>query len=182
MIPYGTSASASMTSRRTSGKTSSSEPARPPVSRSRPSRGRCTARPSFEPTGTSRTPIKAGYPDVWRLNRPGYCTCMTDVARHSDASSGDAVPGDPAPSFSTPASTGKTLSLGDFLGLVPVAMTFVGTLPRRSADDVIDALNDVFPEFGRHRVQLLIVTPEPPDAVERRRRNGTTAPLLADED
>jgi peroxiredoxin len=107
---------------------------------------------------------------------------MTDAARHRDASAGDAVPGQPAPSFSTPASTGKTLSLGDFLGLVPVAMTFVGTLPGRSADDVIDALNDVFPEFGRHRVQLLIVTPEPPDVIERRRKNGTTAPLLADED
>jgi peroxiredoxin len=107
---------------------------------------------------------------------------MTDGARHTDAGGGDAVPGDPAPSFTTPASTGKTLSLDDFVGLVPVAMTFVGTLPRRAADDVIDALNEVFPEFGRHRVQLLIVTPEPPDAVEQRRRDGTTAPLLADED
>src|SRR5262245_27797338 len=164
MIPKGTSVKASMTSRRTSGNTSSSEPARPPASRSRPRRGRCTARPSLEPTGTSRTPIRISYPDVWWLNRLGYCISMTDGARHTDAGTGDAVPGDPAPSFSSPASTGKTLSLGDFLGLVPVALTFVGTLPKRAADDVIEALNDVFAEFGQHRVQLLIVTPEPPEA------------------
>ena len=107
---------------------------------------------------------------------------MTTAARRPDAAAGDAVPGDPAPAFSTPSSTGRTLSLGDFLGLVPVAMTFLGTLPRREADDVIDALNDVFAEFGRHRVQLLIVTPDGPEAVERRRRNGTTVPLLADEE
>jgi peroxiredoxin len=106
---------------------------------------------------------------------------MTKGARRPDAAT-DAVPGGPAPAFSTPSSTGKTLSLGDFLGLVPVAMTFLGTLPRREADDVIGALNDVFAEFGRHRVQLLIVTPDGPEAVERRRRNGTTVPLLADED
>ena len=61
-------------------------------------------------------------------------------------------------------------------------MTFLGTLPKRAADNVIGALNDVFPEFGRHRVQLLIITPDGPEAAERRRRNGTTVPLLADED
>jgi peroxiredoxin len=124
--------------------------------------------------------MQPGYPHVWPLNRRGYCTGMTDAARRTVG--GDAVPGSPAPAFSTPASTGKTLSLSDFLGLVPVVMTFLGTLPRRAADDVISAFNDVFPEFGRHRVQLLIVTPEGPEAIERRRRTGTTVPLLADED
>jgi peroxiredoxin Q/BCP len=110
---------------------------------------------------------------------------MTDAARHPGADTGtggDAVPGDPAPSFSTPASTGKTLSLGDFLGLVPVAMSFVGTLPTAAADEVVDAFNDVFAEFGRHRVQLLIVTPDAPDALRERRQGGTTVPLLADDD
>ena len=107
---------------------------------------------------------------------------MTGGARRNEAVAGDAVPGDPAPAFSTPASTGKTLSLGDFLGLVPVAMTFLGTLPKGVADGVVTTFNDVFAEFGRHRVQLLIVTPDGPEVVEQRRRDGTTVPLLADED
>jgi peroxiredoxin len=126
--------------------------------------------------------MKARYPDVWPINQPGYSSAMTDGARRPELAGGDAVPGDPAPAFSSPSSTGRTLSLDDFLGLVPLAMTFLGTLPKRAADDMISALNDVFPEFGRHRVQLLIVTPDGPEVAERRRRNGTTVPLLADED
>ena len=63
-----------------------------------------------------------------------------------------------------------------------MALTFVGTLPSISAEAVIDAYNDVFAEFGRRRVQLLIVTPEDAEAVQARRQNGTTVPLLADSD
>jgi peroxiredoxin len=100
---------------------------------------------------------------------------MTDLSR-------DAIPGEPAPSFATTASTGKVLSLDDFTGLVPVALTFVGTLPTAAAEEVIDAYNDIFAEFGRHRMQLLIVTPESEAEVRKRRREGTTVPILADED
>jgi peroxiredoxin len=95
---------------------------------------------------------------------------------------GDAVPGEPAPSFATAASTGKVLSLDDFTGLVPVVLTFVGTLPGSEADEVISAYNNVFADFGRQRVQLLIVTPESESHVRTRRSEGTTVPLLADED
>ena len=70
------------------------------------------------------------------------------------------VPGEPAPPFATTASTGKVLSLDDFAGLVPVVLTFVGTLPPADAEEVIAAYNDIFADFGRQQVQLLIVTPE----------------------
>ena len=87
-------------------------------------------------------------------------------------------PANPPPTFATEASTGKTLGLDDFLGKVPVALTFVGTLPSISAEAVIDAYNDVFAEFGRRRVQLLIVTPEDAEAVRarRQRRHHRSAP------
>ena len=109
---------------------------------------------------------------------------MTDSAPHAgeSATSGDAVPGQPAPPFETVASTGKTLRLDDFVGLVPVVLTFVGTSPREEAEGLIAAFNDVFAEFGRQRHQLLIVTPENEEAVRNRRHGGTTVPLLADED
>ena len=92
------------------------------------------------------------------------------------------VPGEPAPPFATTASTGKVLSLDDFAGLVPVVLTFVGTLPPADAEEVIAAYNDIFADFGRQQVQLLIVTPESESHVRARRREGTTVPLLADED
>jgi peroxiredoxin len=108
---------------------------------------------------------------------------MTDASRASTAAAnGDAVPGEAAPGFSTPASTGKTLSLEDFLGVVPVVLVFLGTLPRSGGESVVTEFNEVFPEFGHRQVQLLIVVPEGPDTVRARRESGTTVPLLADED
>jgi peroxiredoxin len=109
---------------------------------------------------------------------------MTDVARQGDRSgtAGDAVPGEPAPPFSTEASTGKVLSLDDFVGLVPVVLTFQGTLSPTEGEELIAAFNDVFAEFGRRQHQLLIVTPEDADTIRARRQNGTTVPLLADDD
>jgi hypothetical protein len=35
--------------------------------------------------------MKATYPDVWRLNRSGYCSRMHGAARPTDALSGDVV-------------------------------------------------------------------------------------------
>lgn len=95
---------------------------------------------------------------------------------------GDVVPGERSPDFLTEASTGTQLGLDDFLGKVPVALSFVGTLSGEAADDVIRGFNDVFVQFGRHRIQLLIVTPDDQAAVRRRRQEGITVPLLADDD
>jgi peroxiredoxin len=100
----------------------------------------------------------------------------------SSAVAGDALPGEPAPTFATPASTGATLGLADFVGTVPVALTFVGTLSDREATDLVEAFNESFTEFGKRRRQLLVVTPEDPELVRQQRTQGTTVPLLADED
>jgi peroxiredoxin len=109
---------------------------------------------------------------------------MTTAARLGDdqPGAGDPVPGEPAPTFATAASTGRVLRLDDFTGVVPVVLTFVGTLPKDDADALIAAFNEVFAEFGRRQHQLLIVTPENKDAVRARRHDGTTVPLLADDD
>ena len=95
--------------------------------------------------------------------------------------SGDAVPGDPAPSFVTAASTGSTLALEDFVGKVPIMLTFVGTLPTEDAEALVAAFDDAFVEFGRRQVQLMIVLPESAAAVRSQREQGTTVPLLADD-
>lgn len=97
-------------------------------------------------------------------------------------SSRDVMPGESAPNFAAPASTGRELSLSDFLGKVPVALTFAGGLSAEAADALIDAFDEVFPQFGRRRVQTLIVVHQSPEAVRRRRRTGTNVPLLADPD
>ncbi len=94
---------------------------------------------------------------------------------------GDAVPGEPAPAFESPASTGAVLSLDDFTGKVPVVLTFVGTLPDPEAEALIGEFNDVFAEFGRQRHQLLVVAPENEEAIRGRRQDGTTVPLLSDD-
>jgi peroxiredoxin len=99
-----------------------------------------------------------------------------------DAGGHDAVVGESAPTFTAAASTGKTLALDDFVGKVPVALTFAGTLAERDVDALITGFNDVFAEFGRHHIQVLIVTAEHPNTVRRRRKQGTNVPLLADED
>jgi peroxiredoxin len=104
------------------------------------------------------------------------------AASHVGVTGGDAVPGAAAPPFSTAASTGKTLSLDDFLGVVPVVLTFLGTVPRSTGESLVTNFNEVFPEFGHHQVQLLIVVPEGAESVRARRRSGTTVPLLADDD
>lgn len=99
-----------------------------------------------------------------------------------DAGGTDALPGDAAPPFSASASTGAELSLDAFVGKVPVALTFTGTLPPAATDDVVDAFATLLSEFGGQRVQSLLVLPEPDERLKERRRTGTNVPLLADED
>jgi peroxiredoxin len=136
---------------------------------------------SSGPQRTVRQSRLLRYPDVWSLNPAGYLHDMTEPSRR-DGTSGDAVPGEPAPAFATAASTGKVLALDDFTGVVPIVLTFLGTLPPAEAEAVIATFNDVFAEFGRHQYQLLIVTPEGEEAIRARRRGGTAVPLLADDD
>ena len=94
----------------------------------------------------------------------------------------DALPGETAPSFSAPSSTGRPLSLDSFVGKVPVALTFAGTMSPEATAELVDSFEKSFPEFGRHRVQSLVVVREPEETIRRRRRTGTKVPLLADDD
>jgi len=123
--------------------------------------------------------------------RTGYRTHMnttgdravepfTDNTVGGDDGARDVLPGDTAPDFSAPASTGRELALDDFVGKVPVALTFTGTMSPEATEDLVTAFDTVFAEFGQRRVQALIVTPESADAVRRRRRTGITVPVLSD--
>ena len=94
----------------------------------------------------------------------------------------DALPGETAPAFSAASSTGRELSLDDFLGKVPVALTFAGTMSPEATAELVDAFEQSFPEFGRSHVQSLVVVPETAETIRRRRRTGTKVPLLADDD
>jgi peroxiredoxin len=93
----------------------------------------------------------------------------------------DALPGETAPAFSAPSSTGRDLSLDDFLGKVPVALTFAGTMSAEATAELVDSFEQSFPDFGRSRVQSLLVVSEPAETIRRRRRTGTKVPLLADD-
>jgi peroxiredoxin len=97
------------------------------------------------------------------------------------ASGHDALPGESAPAFSASSSTGRELSLDAFLGKVPVALTFAGTLSPEATAELVDSFEQSFPELGRHHVQSLVVVPEPAETIRRRRRTGTKVPLIADD-
>ena len=95
------------------------------------------------------------------------------------STSRDVMPGEIAPAFSAPSSTGRELSLDDFLGKVPVAITFAGTLSPEATDELVDAFESCFGDFGRP-LQALLVLRDQPETLRRRRAGGTKVPLLAD--
>ena len=113
---------------------------------------------------------------------PGNSAPGETVGDDGPTSGRDPLPGETAPAFSAPASTGRHLSLDSFLGKVPVALTFAGTMSPEATAELVDSFEQSFPEFGRHHVQTLVVLPEAEETVRRRRRTGTNVPLLADED
>ena len=113
---------------------------------------------------------------------PGNSAPGETVGDDGPTSGRDPLPGETAPAFSAPASTGRHLSLDSFLGKVPVALTFAGTMSPEATAELVDSFEQSFPEFGRHHVQTLVVLPETEETVRRRRRTGTNVPLLADED
>lgn len=94
----------------------------------------------------------------------------------------DVMPGEQAPSFAAASSTGRELGLDDFVGKVPVALTFTGSMSASSTDALLEAFAERFPEFGRQQVQALVVTPAAEQTVRRQRLLGVQVPLLADPD
>lgn len=83
------------------------------------------------------------------------------------------------PHFDVPASTGQNLSLDSFVGKVPFAMVFLTGLG--SDRELIEALNDALPEFGKERSQVLAVAQATADDLRRfAEANDIVMPILAD--
>ncbi len=82
------------------------------------------------------------------------------------------------PDFHASSSRGKALSLSDFQGKVPVVLVFVGTLDAESPELVDLDRRQV--EFGRERVQLLVVAHAGGVDVRAVPESGLDLPVLAD--
>ena len=82
------------------------------------------------------------------------------------------------PDFHASSSRGKALSLSDFRGKVPVVLVFVGSLEPERADLVDLDRRQV--EFGRERVQLLVVAHAGGADVRAVPFSGLDLPVLAD--
>lgn len=85
-----------------------------------------------------------------------------------------------APDFRAPSSLGQTLDQESFLGKVPVVLGFPS--PERRAE-LLRAFDDHLVEFGRRRIQVLLVLPQTPrDVRDLSDRDGLSLPILADPD
>ena len=82
------------------------------------------------------------------------------------------------PDFHASSSRGKALSLSDFQGKVPVVLVFVGALEPEGLDMVDLDRRQV--EFGRERVQLLVVAHAGGADVRAVPFSGLNLPVLAD--
>ncbi len=82
------------------------------------------------------------------------------------------------PDFHASSSRGKALSLSDFQGKVPVVLVFVGPLDTDGIDMVDLDRRQV--DFGRERVQLLVVAHADGADVRAVPFSGLDLPVLAD--
>ena len=80
------------------------------------------------------------------------------------------------PDFHASSSRGQALSLSDFQGKVPVVLVFVGELE----PDHLVSLDHHLVEFGRERVQLLVVAHASGADVRAVPFSGLNLPVLAD--
>ncbi len=88
--------------------------------------------------------------------------------------------GSRAPEFRAPSSHGQTLDQESFLGKVPVVLVFPA--PDRTAA-LLRSFDDHLVEFGRRRIQVLVVLRETPREVrDLADRDGVSLPILADAD
>jgi len=82
------------------------------------------------------------------------------------------------PDFHASSSRGKALSLSNFRGKVPVVLVFIGSLEPEGLDMVELDRRQV--EFGRERVQLLVVAHAGGSDVRAVPFSGLNLPVLAD--
>lgn len=84
------------------------------------------------------------------------------------------------PEFRAPSSHGQTLDQDSFLGKVPVVLVFPS--PDRTAS-LLRAFDDHLVEFGRRRIQVLVVLPATSrDVRDLADQDGISLPILADAD
>lgn len=85
---------------------------------------------------------------------------------------------DHAPDFHAASSRGRPLSLADFEGKIPLALVFLGVLDPESPE--LTDLDRQQVEFGRRRVQLLVVVEADGKDVRAAPWSGLELPVLAD--
>ena len=84
-----------------------------------------------------------------------------------------------APTFSTAASTGQTLSSESFTDKVPLLMLFIPNLDEAAA--TLNQYNEAHDQIGKRRTQLIVVAPETASRVrEVAEDQNLTFPILAD--
>lgn len=82
-----------------------------------------------------------------------------------------------------PASTGDALSLDRFVGKVPVAICFAGRADSPRTRELVRGFDDHLADFGRSRMQALIVVDDDAEAIDRHLPHREThVPILADVD
>jgi peroxiredoxin len=107
---------------------------------------------------------------------------MPDAER-PDPERPDLNRGPAADTAAVPSATGDEIGLDRFVRRVPVVICFAGTVTSPVTQEVIRGFDEQLADFGRARVQALVVVPDERSVVGRVRRQvpGNT-PVLADED
>ena len=88
--------------------------------------------------------------------------------------------GEAAPAFSLPSTASQTITLDQYRGKVGVAIVFLGNHPTPAP--VIDVLQSSLVEFGRRRVQLLVVAVGTIANAHSLQQGDGIVPVLADGD
>jgi peroxiredoxin len=88
------------------------------------------------------------------------------------------------PDLSAPSTKkGHEIGLDRFLGKVPLAVCLAGSLDDEATVEVVRSFDEHLADFGRARIQALVVLEDGADAIETHaRQHGVNVPLLADPD
>jgi peroxiredoxin Q/BCP len=91
--------------------------------------------------------------------------------------------GDPAPTFTLPASTGETISLEQFRGKTPVVLYFYPRADTPGCTVEACGFRDALPQYDKAKVAVLGISPDPvKDVTKFAHKFNLNFPLLADAD
>lgn len=92
-------------------------------------------------------------------------------------------PGQPAPSFKLPSSTGQTIDLKDYAGKKVVVLYFYPKADTPGCTKQACGFRDALADYDKANVQVLGISPDPVKDVEKfSGKFGLNFPLLADAD